>query len=37
MDNPSLTDDELLNAMMAHPILIGRSIALADRGVRLQR
>src|SRR5438270_5663233 len=37
LDNPALTDEELLNAMMAHPILINRPIVLTPRGVRLCR
>ena len=35
--NPSLTDDELLDAMMAHPILINRPIVVTPNGVRLCR
>lgn len=31
------SDDELLDAMMAHPILINRPIVETDRGVRLCR
>jgi len=37
LDNPSLTDDTLLDAMMAHPILINRPIVITDRGVKLCR
>ena len=33
----SLTDDALLDAMMAHPILINRPIVVTDKGVRLCR
>jgi arsenate reductase (glutaredoxin) len=33
----SLTDDQLLDAMMAHPILVNRPIVVAPRGVRLCR
>jgi arsenate reductase (glutaredoxin) len=33
----SLTDDQLLDAMMAHPILINRPIVVTSRGVRLCR
>jgi arsenate reductase (glutaredoxin) len=35
--DPSLTDDQLLDAMMAHPILVNRPIVVAPRGVRLCR
>jgi arsenate reductase (glutaredoxin) len=37
LDNPSLTDDQLLDAMMAHPILINRPIVVSSKGVRLCR
>ncbi|MXQ10243.1 arsenate reductase (glutaredoxin) [Microvirga makkahensis] len=37
LDNPSLTDDELLDAMMAHPVLINRPIVVTPKGVRLCR
>ena len=37
LGNPSLTDDELLDAMISHPILINRPIVVAPRGVRLCR
>jgi len=37
LDNPSLTDDQLLDAMMAHPILINRPIVVTPKGVRLCR
>lgn len=33
----SLTDDQLLDAMMAHPILINRPFVVTPRGVRLCR
>ncbi len=33
----SLSDDELLDAMMAHPILINRPIVVTEKGVRLCR
>lgn len=33
----SLTDDQLLDAMLAHPILINRPIVVAPEGVRLCR
>jgi arsenate reductase len=35
--NPALTDDQLLDAMMAHPILINRPIVVTPKGVRLCR
>lgn len=35
--DPTLTDDKLLDAMIAHPILINRPIVVTDRGVRLCR
>lgn len=37
LDNPELTDDQLLDAMMAHPILINRPIVVTDKGVKLCR
>jgi arsenate reductase (glutaredoxin) len=37
LDNPALTDDQLLDAMMAHPILINRPIVITPAGVRLCR
>jgi arsenate reductase len=37
LDDPSLTDDQLLDAMMAHPILINRPIVVTPIGVRLCR
>jgi len=37
LGNPALTDAELLDAMMAHPILINRPIVVTARGVRLCR
>ncbi len=33
LDNPALTDEALLDAMLAHPILINRPIVVTDRGV----
>lgn len=33
----ALTDDQLLDAMMAHPILINRPIVVSPKGVRLCR
>jgi arsenate reductase len=37
LDNPSLTDDQLLDAMLAHPILINRPIVVTPMGVTLCR
>src|ERR1700744_5838482 len=37
LDNPELGDDHLLDAMMAHPILINRPIVVTPIGVRLCR
>jgi len=37
LDNPDLTDDQLLDAMMAHPILINRPIVVTPKGVKLCR
>jgi arsenate reductase len=37
LDDPSLNDDQLLDAMMAHPILINRPIVVTPTGVRLCR
>jgi arsenate reductase len=37
LSNPSLTDEQLLDAMMAHPILINRPIVVTPNGVRLCR
>jgi arsenate reductase len=37
LDDPSLSDDQLLDAMMAHPILINRPIVVTPIGVRLCR
>ena len=35
--DPSLSDEALLDAMMAHPILINRPIVVSPKGVRLCR
>jgi arsenate reductase len=35
--DPSLTDDQLLDAMMEHPILINRPLVVSPKGVRLCR
>ncbi|WP_439409201.1 arsenate reductase (glutaredoxin) [Bradyrhizobium sp. DASA03076] len=37
LDNADLTDDQLLDAMMAHPILINRPIVVTPMGVKLCR
>jgi arsenate reductase (glutaredoxin) len=37
LGDPSLTDDQLLDAMMTHPILIDRPIVVTPKGVRLCR
>ena len=37
LGNPSLSDDQLLDAMMAHPILINRPIVVTPLGVKLCR
>ena len=37
LDDASLTDEQLIDAMMAHPILINRPIVVTDQGVLLCR
>jgi len=37
LDDPALSDDALLDAMLAHPILINRPFVETPRGVRLCR
>jgi arsenate reductase len=37
LSDPSLTDDQLVDAMMAHPILINRPIVVTPLGVKLCR
>lgn len=37
LDDPSLTDDALLDAMMAYPMLINRPIVVTDKGAALCR
>lgn len=37
LDDPSLTDDQLLDAMLAHPVLINRPFVVTDTGTRLCR
>ena len=37
LGDPALGDDQLLDAMIAHPILINRPIVVTPKGVRLCR
>ncbi len=37
LDNPSLKDEELLDAMMQHPVLINRPFVITPKGTRLAR
>lgn len=37
LGDPALTDDQLLDAMMAHPVLINRPIVVSPKGVKLCR
>lgn len=37
LEDTALNDDQLIDAMMAHPILINRPIVVTDKGVRLCR
>ncbi len=37
LDNPQLSDDLLLDAMLAHPVLINRPFVVTPQGVRLCR
>ena len=37
LDDPTLTDDQLIDAMLTHPILINRPIVEAPNGTRLCR
>ncbi|NEI24495.1 arsenate reductase (glutaredoxin) [Rhizobium leguminosarum] len=37
LDNPALTDDELLDAMLKDPILINRPFVITPTGTRLSR
>ncbi|WP_149541322.1 arsenate reductase (glutaredoxin) [Siccirubricoccus phaeus] len=37
LDDPALGDDALLDAMLAHPVLIERPFVFAPKGVRLCR
>ncbi|MCO5071286.1 MAG: arsenate reductase (glutaredoxin) [Rhizobiaceae bacterium] len=37
LDDPALSDGQLLDAVMSHPILINRPIVVSPKGVRLCR
>lgn len=37
LESPALSDDQLLDAMLAHPILINRPFVVTPNGVRLCR
>ena len=37
LDDPTLSDEQLLDAMLTHPILINRPIVVTDLGVKLCR
>ncbi|WP_454874945.1 arsenate reductase (glutaredoxin) [Paraburkholderia xenovorans] len=37
LDDPLLSDDQLIDAMLEHPILINRPLVVTDHGVRLCR
>jgi arsenate reductase len=37
LGNPALTDDELLDAIEAHPILLNRPLVVTPKGVKLCR
>jgi arsenate reductase (glutaredoxin) len=37
LDDPALSDDALLDAMLANPILINRPFVVTEKGVRLCR
>ena len=37
LTRPEVTNDEILDAMMEHPILINRPLVETDKGVRLCR
>lgn len=37
LDNPELSDDYIIDAMIAHPILINRPIVVTDKGAALCR
>ena len=37
LDDPTLSNDQLIDAMMAHPILINRPIVITPKGAKLCR
>jgi len=37
LDNPGLTDEQLIDAMLAHPILMNRPVVVTPMGTRLCR
>lgn len=37
LDNPELSDNQIIDAMIAHPILINRPIVVTDKGAALCR
>jgi arsenate reductase len=37
LDDPTLTDDQLIDAMVAHPILMNRPVVVGPKGVKLCR
>ncbi|MDT8840177.1 arsenate reductase (glutaredoxin) [Paraburkholderia fungorum] len=37
LDDPLVSDDQLIDAMLEHPILINRPLVVTDQGVRLCR
>lgn len=37
LDDPALSDDQLIDAMLAHPVLINRPFVMAPLGTRLCR
>lgn len=37
LDDPSLSDDQLIDAILAHPILMNRPFVVTNKGVRLCR
>ena len=37
LDNPALTEGALIDAVLAHPVLMNRPIVITDKGTRLCR